>query len=121
MGVNGDAKLEKADNRRAKQKGARSRRRGAEDVASFRERDVVPVVAAYIVATEGKGAIRLGITRDGGAYAIGMYAGEDYATEYIKPNEDWEDAWNEIIEAWFPEKREEYEVLKQFMRQSEAR
>ena len=33
-------------------------------------------------------AIRLGYTRDGGAYAIGVYAGDQYFTDYIRPHED---------------------------------
>lgn len=117
MGANGDAKLNASDNRRAKQKAARSRRRGTVDGAQFRTVDAVPMLAAIIVASEGGGALRLGVTRDGGAYAIGCYAGDEYATEYVKPNEDWEAAWDEIVEAWFPGQAEDYHGLKQFYRQ----
>lgn len=37
------------------------------------------------------GALRLGYTRDGGAYAIGIYLGADSTTEYVRPNEDIEE------------------------------
>lgn len=120
MGVHGDDKLERADNRRAKQKAARGRRRSAVAGAQFRTVDYVPLLSAVIVATESGGALRLGVTRDGGAYAIGCYAGDEYATEYVKPNEDWESAWDEIVDAWFPTQREDYEGLKQWFRQQRS-
>jgi len=34
------------------------------------------------------GAVRLGYTRDGGAYAIGVYGDGDPFTEYLSPNDD---------------------------------
>jgi len=34
------------------------------------------------------GALRLGYTRDGGAYAIGIYGDGDPFTEYVSPNDD---------------------------------
>lgn len=37
------------------------------------------------------GAIRLGYTRDGGAYAIGIYGDGEPFTEYVKPSEDIND------------------------------
>lgn len=42
------------------------------------------------IASKKGGAIRLGYTRDGGAYAIGVYAGSTYFTDYVRPNEDIE-------------------------------
>jgi hypothetical protein len=44
-----------------------------------------------LTATSKGGAIRLGYTRDGGAYAIGLYYGDDYSTQYIRPGEDFVD------------------------------
>lgn len=46
------------------------------------------------------GAIRVGLTRDGGALAVGLYKGEEYGTEYIRPNEDLEMSLREIVIAW---------------------
>lgn len=34
------------------------------------------------------GALRLGYTRDGGAYAIGIYIDGESETEYVRPDED---------------------------------
>lgn len=34
------------------------------------------------------GAVRFGYTRDGGAYALGLYYGGDHVTKYLPPGED---------------------------------
>ena len=44
------------------------------------------------------GAIRFGYTRDGGAYAVGLYYGGETCTEYIRPGEDVEQALIESVE-----------------------
>lgn len=46
------------------------------------------------------GALRIGYTRDGGAYAIGVYAGVQYFTDYVRPGEDIEEYLRELIEAF---------------------
>jgi hypothetical protein len=51
-------------------------------------------------ATLVGGAVRIGFTRDGGALALGMYMGEDYATEYIRPSEDLSMIVRELSVAW---------------------
>lgn len=38
--------------------------------------------------TEQGGAVRFGLTRDGGAYAIGIYDNGEHETEYLKPSDD---------------------------------
>lgn len=43
--------------------------------------------AVAAVAKRG-GALRLGYTRDGGAYAVGIYGDGEPFTEYIPPNDD---------------------------------
>lgn len=46
------------------------------------------------------GALRFGYTRDGGAYALGIYGlGEPY-TEYIRPSEDVEGFLQEVMAAF---------------------
>lgn len=40
-----------------------------------------------VVASRG-GALRFGYTRDGGAYAIGIYGDGDPYTVYVRPSED---------------------------------
>lgn len=49
------------------------------------------------------GAVRIGLTRDGGALSVGMYVGEEYGTEYIRPTEDLADALYDIADAWLPQ------------------
>lgn len=43
---------------------------------------------AWVAATGG--AVRLGYTRDGYAYAIGLYYSDQHRTEYVRPSEDVE-------------------------------
>jgi len=45
-------------------------------------------------------AVRIGLTRDGGAIALGMYHGGDYGTEYIRPGDDLEAEVHSIAQAW---------------------
>lgn len=54
------------------------------------------------VASRG-GAIRFGYTRDGGAYAVGLYYGSESKTVYCRPGED--------LEAFLEEWRQFYEDL----------
>lgn len=115
MGVN-DRDTEARDNKRAKQKAGRSRRRSSSMAFDLRTAEHAVIVATYIVAAESGGAVRIGATRDGGALAIGCYAGDDYFTEYVKPSEDLETAFREIVEAWFPEGLETFDALLQIMR-----
>lgn len=43
----------------------------------------------HAIGSKG-GALRMGYTRDGGAYAIGVYLDGDQTTEYVRPSEDLE-------------------------------
>lgn len=56
--------------------------------------------AVGVVARMG-GALRLGYTRDGGAYAVGIYGDGEPFTEYIPPSDD--------IEIWLKGIIEDYE------------
>lgn len=51
------------------------------------------------VALQG-GALRLGYTSDGGAYAIGVYGDGDPYTDYVKPSENIDDYLADLAEAW---------------------
>lgn len=53
--------------------------------------------AVAAVARKG-GALRLGYTRDGGAYAIGIYGDGDPFTEYVPPSDDMDLYLRGIIE-----------------------
>jgi len=50
-----------------------------------------------VVAAEG-GAVRLGYTRDGGAYSIGIYLGENSKTYYCNEKEGIDGKLAELIE-----------------------
>lgn len=56
--------------------------------------------ALEIALTEG-GAIRLGLTRDGGALAVGIYGlGNEPSTEYLRPSDDAASFWAEVYAAF---------------------
>lgn len=46
------------------------------------------------------GATRVGLTRDEGALAVGIYQGDNYGTEYVRPTEDLAQAIREIALDW---------------------
>lgn len=46
------------------------------------------LVSAISAITHKGGAVRFGYTRDGGAYAVGVYYGGEYFTDYLRPYED---------------------------------
>jgi hypothetical protein len=50
--------------------------------------DAQKLVKLVETASRKGGAVRLGYTRDGGAYAVGVYAGSNYFTDFIRPSED---------------------------------
>lgn len=108
MGAAGDERQGRQDTRRAKQKEQRARRRNAGGTADYEGVDWRPIVALTAALAKAGGAVRLGYTRDGGAYALGLYMGDDYATEYIRPSEDWETAIGEIADLWTPDGGESY-------------
>lgn len=56
--------------------------------------------AIAAVAARG-GALRFGYTRDGGAYAVGVYGdGDKPYTDYIKPGESVEAYLEQLVYAW---------------------
>jgi len=100
MGSLQNAEQERKDKRRAAAAEKRSEKRrvtGKVDVGSLPWLTLAALVAEL---SENGGAVRIGLTRDGGALALGMYHGDDYATEYIRPNEDVEAALFAIAEIW---------------------
>jgi len=102
MGIN-DRETEKNDARKAarsKREAAKSRRARQTEEFNLEPLSLAKLAAlAAVFATEG-GALRIGKTRDGGALAVGCYMGDDYATEYIRPNKDFDSALNEIADVW---------------------
>lgn len=84
-----------ADRRSAKQANHGERRtrerakRGGSANWALVDRETL-AYAVTVVASWG-GALRLGYTRDGGAYSIGVYGDGEPYTEYIRPNESVEE------------------------------
>lgn len=57
--------------------------------------------AALEIALAEGGAIRLGLTRDGGALAVGIYGlGGEPTTEYLRPSDNQADFWGELYHAF---------------------
>lgn len=93
-----------ADEKRAtKRDAARDRRAGARRAGGKFQLTLqtwAMLTALNTALIEHDGALRVGLTRDGGALALGVYLGDDYATEYIRPNEGFWSSLLEIAEAW---------------------
>jgi hypothetical protein len=55
-----------------------------------------------LIATAGRkhSALRFGYTRDGGAYSVGVYAGTEYFTDYIRPSEEIDLYLQELLESF---------------------
>lgn len=60
------------------------------EVADWGSINAEKLVRTIAIASKRGGALRLGYTRDGGAYAVGVYAGSNYFTDYVRPSEDIE-------------------------------
>jgi len=91
---------EKKSNKReaAKERREGSRRAGGKFQMSLMGWAVLTALTSVLM--EHDGALRIGFTRDGGALALGVYMENDYATEYIRPAEDFYTAVSEIADAW---------------------
>lgn len=62
--------------------------------------DAVIMLQLAIGAALSGAALRIGLTRDSGALALGVYNGDDYGTEYVRPSEDLGHQVREISLAW---------------------
>lgn len=98
MGVNDREQDKKDDKRRSAQnkKEAFKKKDTGGPVADWAGVDGSLVCRAVAAIGVGGGALRLGYTRDGGAYAIGIYDGDNKSTVYVSPNEDIEETLREI-------------------------
>lgn len=102
MGVNDrerdkkDAARKAAETRKTDRIGSR-RSSGTADWSGVDGPKLLQAVAA--IAVTG-GAIRLGYTRDGGAYALGIYGDGDPYTVYATPDEGVEGILDDIIEKY---------------------
>lgn len=78
-----------------KSRGLKRRRGGIADWASV---DAESIRDAITAAAFTGGALRFGYSRDGGAYAIGIYGDGDPYTEFVKPGEEVEITLQDICE-----------------------
>lgn len=103
MGQNERQRENARDNKRERNKQQRSRRAESNGTIDVRGCDWTAIAALITAFGDAGGAVRVGLTRDGGAWAFGCYLADDYATEYVRPSEDFRGALIEIAEAWLPE------------------
>lgn len=64
--------------------------------ADWSEADAGKLVAAISAAAVTGGALRFGYTRDGNAYAIGIYGDGEPYTLFVRPSEDIDGALDSI-------------------------
>lgn len=116
------AKENAKSSRRERSKEQRGRRAANASGVPLRDGDWIAIAALVVAFAESGGAIRLGFTRDGGALAVGCYLGDDYATEYVRPSEDFRTALLEIAEAWLPENGVAYhQTIQEFEQKGNRR
>lgn len=83
---------------RQKATGRRARRRHG-DPADWSSQDGQKIIELVAAIASCGGALRFGYTRDGGAYAIGIYGDGEPYTEYLRPGEDIEALLRDIESA----------------------
>lgn len=82
-------KRQKEQQQNAKRQRRFNRNAGQPTRADWSTVDMAQLHETVVRVTGGGGAIRLGYTADGGAYAIGVYGdGSEPYTEYVRPGED---------------------------------
>lgn len=75
----------------------RSSRRRKSVTADWSEANAENIYYLIIVVSKFDGAVRFGRSRDGGAYAIGVYGDGDPWTDYLPGNQDVNEWLLEII------------------------
>lgn len=96
-----DEQIEKQDKARAKRgsgKGLPSTSTRGGSTADWANADPTMVLELVCCVAREGGAIRYGYTRDGGAYSIGLYLGEDSKTYYCNEAEGINDQLKDLIE-----------------------
>lgn len=76
----------------------RRAQREVNNVADWMAADAALVRRAIAAVAFKGGALRFGYTRDGGAYAIGIYLSNDRYTEYVRPHEDIDQYLQSLID-----------------------
>lgn len=92
MGTQKQKALEKRDAKTSAAEERRTRRnRPTGETADWGTVDPHMLLYAVAAIAARGGALRLGYTRDGGAYSVGIYGDGEPYTEYIRPSEDVND------------------------------
>lgn len=96
----GDQKLEKRSRGRSANKLESAFRKGriGAGVADWMSCDESLLRRAVAAAGYAGGALRFGYTSDGGAYAVGVYDGDEKTTIYVRPGENINEELQRIID-----------------------
>jgi len=89
------AKRQEDENRKR-----RRQQRGTANPADWTSANADLLRAAVACVARRGGALRLGYTRDGGSYAIGVLGDGDPYTEYVRPTDDLDKYLEGLIEDW---------------------
>jgi len=79
-------------------KGSRGVKRTQTGQADWGSVDGATLIRAIEAAASVGGALRCGYSRDGGAYAIGIYGDGEPYTEFVRPSEDIEQFLQNVCE-----------------------
>lgn len=66
-------------------------------VADWQQANSETIRTAIIAASAVGGALRFGYSRDGGAYALGIYGDGEPYTEFVTPSEDIDEFLQKVI------------------------
>lgn len=77
---------------------SRGVRRESSESADWASAETATLRRAIETAASTGGALRFGYSRDGGAYAIGIYGDGDPYTEFVRPAEDINVFLEEVIQ-----------------------
>lgn len=69
-----------------------------QEISDWESADEKILKRCICAAGAAGGAIRFGYTRDGGAYSIGVYVGDDRETYYGRPYDDIDSLLTQIAE-----------------------
>lgn len=92
----GAMKEKKLADRRA----SRRVKRSSSQVADWGSCDADVLRRAVECVAKAGGALRLGYTSDGGAYAVGIYGDGEPYTDYVRPEESIEDYLSALTFNW---------------------
>ena len=89
MGVEKEKRATRNDRQAQKRSERREQRRAARGTVDISQLNCPELVYCLEQIIRAGGALRIGATRDGGAFAFGVYGdGPDSYTDYLRPDED---------------------------------